>query len=143
MSKKHSVLFGRGILILALVIALVAVVTGFAVPALSEDAYAPDPEDVIVTVPHIVHTHYTEEWLFALVDLPEDGAEYFMRITFFIPGNTFFILVLPIEADGTLFFYITCDTEYIAMQVVDRMDAIIPDSYTAYDALGFRGFAYE
>lgn len=130
--------------VMAFLVALACFLTFTAVDrSFAEDAYAPNPEDAAVTEPHIIYTHYTSEWLYALVDLPEDGAEYFMRITFFIPGNMFFVLVLPIADDGTFFFWISCPAEYVAMQVADRQDALIPGTYTPYHAIVFRGLCYE
>ena len=147
MSKKHSVLFVRGILILALVIALAAVVTGFAVPAQAEDAYVPDVDDVVVTDPHIIHVKYTDYQLYALVELPEDGFACFMRVTFFLPGNTYFVIVQPIAEDGTLDLRISCYAEYISMEIVDRLDALVPGTYGHFGGTGFMthhaGFDYE
>lgn len=146
MTKKHAVLLVRGILILALVIALAAVVTGFAVPAQAEDA-ALDVEDVAVTDPHIIHVKYTDYQLYALVELPEDGFAYFMRVTFFLPGNAYFVIVQPVAEDGTLDLRIACYAEYISMEIVDRLDALVPGTYGHFGGTGFMthhaGFAYE
>ena len=147
MTKKHAVLLVRGILVLALVIALAAAVTGFAVPAQAEDAYAPNAEDAVVTDPHIIHVNYTDNQLYALVELPEDGFAYFMRVTFFLPGNTYFVIVQPIAEDGTLDLRIACYAEYISMEIVDRLDALYPGTYWHFGGTGFRthhaGFGYE
>ena len=146
MTKKHAVLLVRGILILALVIALAAVVTGFAVPAQAEDA-SPDVEDVAVTEPHIIHVKYTDYQLYALVELPEDGFAYFMRVTLFLPGNAYFVIVQPVAEDGTLDLRIACYAEYISMEIVDRLDALVPGTYGHFGGTGFMthhaGFAYE
>lgn len=138
MTKKHAVLLVRGILILALVIALAAAVTGFAVPAQAEDAYAPDVEDGAVTEPHIIYVHYTDQWLFGLVELPENGLPYYARITYFLPGNTAVVLVLPVE-DAQFRIRAACEAEYIEIQIVDTQEAFIPGTYTAYESQAFSG----
>ena len=85
--------------------------------------------------PHIVYTNYDGLTLFGLADVPEDGQEYWARLTFFLPGNDFILLFAPIGPDGVFQAYIYTDCVHLAVQIVDDPCAIAPGTYTPYDAM--------
>lgn len=94
-------------------------------------------EESLVVVPHIVYTRYDATGLYALVELPEDGMAYYMRVTFFLYGNTYIVIVAPISEEGEMRIWIACNCEHISMQIVDKPDALCPGTYTPYEALGW------
>ncbi len=98
---------------------------------------AENGDDAAIYEPHFVHVHYTEETLHGIVDAPSDGP-YFVRVTFILPTNTFFVIVTPVK-DWEFCIRIACVAEYVAMELVDRQDAFCPGTYTAYDAIGIHG----
>ena len=116
--------------IIALFLALILV------SSFTWSAYAEQAQDEVQIHPHIIYTISTSEGISGIVDLPEDGNAYFVRITFFLPYNTFFVVILPI-VDGEFDLRICCSAEYISMQLVDEPDAFLPGTYTVYDSLGY------
>ena len=85
--------------------------------------------------PRIVHASYNGFELFGVAEIPEE-KEMWVRLTFFLPGNEFFLLFAPIEPDGTFRAYVLADCEHLAVQIVDDPYAIVPGQYTVYDASG-------
>ena len=114
--------------IIALLLALILVVSFTGI------AFAEQEEAQIS--PHFVYTICTDNEISGIVDLPEDGSTYYVRLTFFQPHNTYFVVVVPV-VDGAFNLRISCDTEYIAMQLVDKPDAFLPSDYNAFDSLGY------
>ena len=58
-----------------------------------------------------------------------------VRLTFFLPGNEFFLLFAPIEPDGTFRAYVLADCEHLAVQIVDDPYAIVPGQYTVLSSI--------
>lgn len=117
--------------IVTLALFLCVSLTGFA------QAEQPQQYDE-VDEPHIVYTRYTAEELYGLVDVPNDGHPYFVRVVFVLPCNAFFALVMPIQ-DGEFRVWTCCDAEYVSLQIVDKWNAYLPGSYIDYEAMGFCG----
>lgn len=84
--------------------------------------------------PHFVYTIHTDDEVSGIVDLPENGSAY-VRLSFFLPYGTPVIVVVPV-VDGAFNLRISCDTEYILMQIVDKPDAFLAGTYTVFDSLG-------
>lgn len=118
----------RNIIVLLLALILVVSFTG--------SAFAEPEQEEAQISPHFVYTICTDNEISGIVDLSEDGGAYYVRLTFFQPFGTFFIVVVPV-VDGAFNLRISCDTEYIAMQLVDKPDAFLPSDYNAFDSLGY------
>lgn len=118
--------------ILALMLAMVICVS------LTGIAQAENGDDAVIYEPHFVHVHYTEETLHGIVDVPVDGLAYFVRATFILPQNAFFVVITPVQ-DYEFCIWIDCAAEYVALELVDRQDAFCSGTYTAYDAIGLHG----
>lgn len=84
--------------------------------------------------PHVVYTYYDGVEMTGLAEIP-DGGEYYVRLTFFIEGDRFFILFAPIDQNGEFHTYVVANCERLVVQVVDNPHAIQPGSYTVYDIL--------
>lgn len=81
---------------------------------------------------HIVYAGYDGMELFGQVEIP-DGV-FFVRASFFLPNDLFFVIVFPISREGLFQLYIAVPCTNIAISIVDSPCALIPDHGTFYDA---------
>lgn len=86
------------------------------------------------TAPHIVYTRFTMDGLYGLVDLPDDGNTYYMRFTFFLPGDTYFVMLSPVPDAGYFYIWISCHSEHITMELIGR-PMLASDPCITYDML--------
>ena len=114
-------------------LAFLLILTLLIIPFVS---FAEESKDEAIT-PHFVYTQSTENRLFGLVDLPEDGSAYFVRATYYVPQGAYFILIVPV-VNGEFCVWIFCRPSHITMELVDRQDAFRIGSYTVYDTIGIR-----
>ena len=89
-------------------------------------------EEDISQYVHIAYAGYDGAELFGEVEIPD--GQFFIRATFFMPGNTFFVVIFPISREGLFQLDIYVDCEHIAVQVVDTAAAFVPLTYTPYAA---------
>lgn len=104
---------------------ILAVIILFSIPCIVNS------EDIAQYV-HIAYAGYDGAELFGEVEIPD--GQFFIRATFFLPGNTFFVVIFPISREGLFELDIYVDCEHIAIQVVDTASAYVPLTYTAYAA---------
>ncbi len=81
-------------------------------------------EDDIAQYFHVAYAMYDGIELFGEVEIP-DGV-FFIRASFFLPGNQFFVLIIPISREGLFQQHIAVNCEYIAIGIVDSPAAIVP-----------------
>ena len=62
--------------------------------------------------------------------------ELFARVTFFLRGGVYFVLVADI-IDGEFCVNVSADCEHIAVLLVDRKDAFAPGIFRVYATYGF------
>ena len=119
--------------LISMILAL-ALVFALTMPALAESIPIDDLPKAQARA-HAVYTCYNGSEVYGLMEVPEDGVEYWVRLTFFLPHDDFFLLIVPIGPDGTFQAYICTDCVHLAVQIVDEPCAIAPGSFTVYDAL--------
>lgn len=68
------------------------------------------------------------------VTVPEE--EFFARVTFFLNGGVYFVLVTKI-IDGEFCVHVSANCEHIAVILVDRDDALVPGTFQAFATYGF------
>ena len=95
-----------------------AILCAFPIAANTEDA-----EDVSQFF-HIAYAMYDGYELFGEVEIP-DGT-WFVRASFFLPGNQFFVLIIPISREGLFQLHIAVNCEHIAIGIVDSPAAMVP-----------------
>ena len=101
-----------------------AILCTFPVAANTEDA-----EDISQFF-HIAYAMYDGYELFGEVEIP-DGV-YFIRASFFLPENQFFVLIIPISREGLFQQHIAVNCQYIAIGIVDSPAAMIPGKGTVF-----------
>ena len=79
---------------------------------------------------HIAYVLYDGYELFGGVEIP-DGT-WFVRASFFLPGNQFFVLIIPISREGLFQQHISVNCEHIAIEIVDSPAAIVPGHGTVF-----------
>ena len=87
-------------------------------------------EEDISQYVHIAYAGYDGVELFGEVEIPD--GQFFIRATFFLPGNFFFVIIFPISREGLFQLYIDVDCEFITIQVVDSPMALLPMHGTVY-----------
>ncbi len=63
--------------------------------------------------------------------VPND-RDYYARITLFLDGNVYIILVVKIQPDGDFTTYVYSNFEAYTVIITDRPDAFVPDTYVTY-----------
>ena len=101
-----------------------AILCTFPVAANTEDA-----EDISQLF-HVAYAFYDGLELFGEVEIPD--GHFYIRATFFLPCNEFFVLTFPISREGTFSFFIAVNCEHISIVIVDRESALAPGSGTFY-----------
>ena len=94
-------------------------------------AYTEDTEDISQFF-HVAYAFYDGCELFGEVEIPD--GDYYIRATFFLPGDQFFVLTFPISREGTFSFFIAVNCEYISIVIVDSESALAPGSGTFYES---------
>ncbi len=79
---------------------------------------------------HIAYAFYDGCELFGEVEIPD--GDFYIRATFFLPCNQFFVLTFPISREGTFSFFIAVICESVSIVIVDRESALAPGSGTFY-----------
>jgi hypothetical protein len=73
---------------------------------------------------HIKYAMYDGLELFGDVEIPD--GDFYIRATFFLPGDQYFVLIVPISREGLFQAYIAVCCESATIAVVDRPSAIVP-----------------
>ena len=81
---------------------------------------------------HIAYAAYDGSELFGEVEIP-DGV-FFIRATFFLPCNQFFVVIVPISREGLFELEIAVVCEYAAVVIVDSPAAIVPGNGVYYES---------
>lgn len=81
---------------------------------------------------HVAYAFYDGLELFGEVEIP-DGI-YFVRASFFLPGNQFFVVIVPISREGLFELEIAIVCEYAAVVIVDSPAAIVPENGIYYES---------
>lgn len=79
----------------------------------------------------IDNLYYSNNTLYGNVSVPKDEENYFFRVTFFLENDEFAIMVMTIR--NKLFRVpIPVECILVVIQLVDTMDAIVPETYSIY-----------
>lgn len=70
--------------------------------------------------PHFIYTQCTDEWVYGIVELPDDGRIYYVRMIFYLPHDTFVALTVTVEGK-TFNARVSCPVAYITMELVDEI----------------------
>ena len=127
--------------ILFLLMALVLLITGYTVAPVPACA---DVENClhncgIEETAHFVYTRYDVDdgRLYGIVENPYWCSRCYVRTTFFFWDNTFHVIVLPVNCYTGEFEVATIgQVAYVAIQLVDRIDSLVPGTYTTFDGRG-------
>ena len=79
---------------------------------------------------HIAYAYYDGTELFGEVEIPD--GDFYIRATFFLPCEQFFVLTFPISREGTFSFFIAVNCESISISIVDRETTLAPGSGLFY-----------
>ncbi len=63
--------------------------------------------------------------------VPND-RDYYARVTLFLDGNVYIILVVRVQPDGDFTAYIATNFVAYSVLIVDRPDAFVPDTFEIY-----------
>ena len=94
--------------------------------------FAAGTEDDTSQFFHIAYAAYDGYELFGEVETP-DGV-FFVRATFFLPCNQFFVVIVPISREGLFELEIAVVCEYAAVVIVDSPAAIVPGNGVCYES---------
>ena len=89
-------------------------------------------EDATSQIFHIAYAAYDGFELFGKVEIP-DGV-FFIRATFFLPCNQFFVVIVPISREGLFELEIAVVCEYAAVVIVDSPAAVVPGNGVYYES---------
>ena len=112
--------------------ALLVILIGWAIFLAIQPAAA---ECVNGNAVNIVYTRMTDEELFGMVDVPDNGQKYYARIIYYFPEGKYFVLSVPIE-NGIFHVSIFCLAEYVTISIVDSPAASL--EAVEYDTVSFR-----
>ena len=81
---------------------------------------------------HIAYAYYYRNELFGWAEMI-DGV-YFARVTFFLSNSAWFVLIIPVDKDGSFSLDIAVNCESIVIAIVDSPMALDPTQGIFYDA---------
>lgn len=74
---------------------------------------------------------YEKNILHGTIEAP--AGNYFIRATqFFESGKQFIVLTCPVNGDNEFNLYVAAQCTNISLQLVDRIDAFVPGTYTVF-----------
>ncbi len=81
--------------------------------------------------PHVVFTNYNGTELFGIAEIPDEG-QYWARVTMYIDDDSYFILFVPVLANGTFQAWIHAACRYITVAVTDY-PIVYAESFCVYE----------
>lgn len=112
---------------------LLGVLAALLVLIFSGYCYA-ETETPVVTRPHIVHVRVTQNDLYGLAEVPDDG-EYYAAITYFLQDSEYMIIVVNVDESGEFRLVFGAAIAAVEIVLTDTPDVFEPGTYTEFDSL--------